>query len=146
MTLITKKAGSTSFENYQPISCMGILPYFISRNEAGFLKDHHICDNVTQAQEFPVIFNCKGTGKWACVTLDFHKAFDSIKWDLIGVALKQMGFDDIFMQLIYSYASTSSLSVIIKGLPREPPLPFAIHHHFGNPQSVVNEDCGIKGA
>lgn len=91
ITLILKKLSSTSLNNDQPISCVGV-PYkilaqilstcltsilldLISANQAGFLKGCRILDNVGLVQEFIYGFNNKSIGRRVCIELDFRMAF-----------------------------------------------------------------------
>lgn len=41
-------------------------------------------------------YNCKNMCRRASITLDFKKAFDMVRWDVIDVSLEIMGFDYIF--------------------------------------------------
>lgn len=73
-----------------------VLLDFISKNKTGFLQSKQINDNVGLAHEFPIGFNNVRTSCRACISLDFKKAFNMIKWDVMDQVLLMMGFDDTF--------------------------------------------------
>lgn len=49
--------------------------------------------------------------------VDFRKACDLVHWDAIAKSLSLMGFDDVFYGLIHTCISSTSFSIIVKGLP-----------------------------
>lgn len=49
--------------------------------------------------------------------LDLEKAFDSIEWRFIGLVLQAINIPDSLLNLIMSYVSSSSLSLLINGTP-----------------------------
>ena len=52
--------------------------------------------------------------------LDFHKAFDSIKWVFIDQILESMDFGRLWCKWIRCYLSAEKMSIIINGSPIKP--------------------------
>lgn len=55
-----------------------------------------IPDVIGLAQEFTNSFNCKSTSRRTCITIDFSKAFDTLRWDAIDATMELMGIDETF--------------------------------------------------
>lgn len=86
-------------------------------NQMAFVKGCRISDAIGLAQKFTQAFNCKSTSRQACITIDFAKAFDTIRWDAIDVVMELMGVDQTFRQLITTCVSTASVSALVEGSP-----------------------------
>lgn len=112
LTLIPKNRTPERLEDYRPISCLGvtykifskilacrlsiILPGIISPNQTTFIRGRRIIDAIGLAQEFTQSFNCKSTSRRVCITIDFSKAFDTIRWDAIDVIMEVIGINETF--------------------------------------------------
>lgn len=94
---------------------MTVLPRLISPNQLAFIKGRRISDAIGLAQEFTQAYNYKSTAIRACITIDFAKAFDTLRWDAIDVVLELMGIDHAFRQMIMSCVSTAS--ALVEGSP-----------------------------
>lgn len=136
LTLIPKVQQPERLEDYRPISCIGIsykffskllatklmaiLPRLISLNQLAFIKGRRISDAIGLAQEFTQGFNWKGTSRRACITIDFVKAFDTLRWDAIEAVLELMGIDYAFRQMVMSCVVTiASVSALVEGSPTQ---------------------------
>lgn len=131
MMLILKVKASTELSDYTSISCVyatykviskilaniitKMLPNFISTNQMTFIKGKWTSDNIGLAQESLIRFLYHGTSRRACISIDFRKAIDTLRWDTIDVAMTKMGFNYIFRQLIRACISLASFSMLVEG-------------------------------
>lgn len=129
LTLIPKIQNPERLEDYRPISCLGviykifskilttrlmnILPTTINTNQTTFIRGRRISDAMGLAQEFTQGFNCRNTSRRACITIDFTKAFDTIRWDAIEVVMELMGIDATFKELVMA-CITINISISIR--------------------------------
>lgn len=135
ITLIPKIVSPERLEDYRPISCLGvayrcfskiiasrlmrILPEIINPNQTAFIRGRRITDAIRLAQEFTQGFNCQSTSRRACITIDFSKAFDMLRWDAIKITMELLGIDETFRRLVMSCVMTASMSALIEGSPTE---------------------------
>lgn len=91
------------------------LPKLISKNQVVFLQGRHIYDNISLCQEFTCGFKSKRGSCRACISEDFTKALDTLRWDVISVALETMGYDRIFRKLVGACLSSSSFVASVDG-------------------------------
>lgn len=87
----------------------------ISENRTVFIKGRHILENISFAQEFFGGFHSKSTPRWAMWSIDFTKAFHTLRWEAIDFVLGTMGIDSAFRELIRSCFSTTSFVVLVEG-------------------------------
>ena len=52
--------------------------------------------------------------------LDFHKAYDFVKWDFVDQVLARIGFGQIWRKWIWGYLSSAKVSIIINNSPSKP--------------------------
>lgn len=76
-------------------------------------------DNVNLASEcFKKLSVNKGKTKWCALKIDMAaKAFDRVEWNYLIMVMKCLGFYNHLCQLVYNCLSTSSLSVLVNGVP-----------------------------
>lgn len=131
LTLIPKKNMSERLEDYHLISCLGvpykilskllvahlmnILSGMIKPNQTTFIRSRRITDAIGLAQEFTQAFNCKSTSRRACITIDFSKAFDTLRWDAIESAMELLGIDKAFREMVMACITTASISALVEG-------------------------------
>lgn len=93
--LILKHYSLTTFNDFHPISCLGVsykviskilanritivLPNFIVENQMAFIKGRIISNHVNLSQEFTQAYNNSNTSQRAFITIDFCKAFDTLR-------------------------------------------------------------------
>lgn len=94
---------------------MVVLSRIISPNQTIFIKGRRITDAIGLAQEFTQSFNCKSTSRRACITTDFAKAFDTLRWEAIDSVMELMGINGTFRQLVTSSVMTASVSALVEG-------------------------------
>lgn len=96
---------------------MSLLSELISANENAFIKGRRITDVIEVAQEFTQSYNCKSMSWSPCITIDFSKAFDTMRWDAIDGVLELLRIYDTFRELVMLYVTTASISTLMEGSP-----------------------------
>lgn len=116
---------------FHPISFIGI-PYgivakillnhlsnqpskLILLNQMTFLRGRNINDNFGYTHEFLTSFNAHATSHYACITIDFRKAFDMSRWDAINESLEWLGFNQIFRDLTQGCLKFVSFFALVEG-------------------------------
>jgi retron-type reverse transcriptase len=88
----------------------------VHKNQYGFLKGRNIQDFLAWAFEF--IHQCVHSKQEILVLkLDFTKAFDTIDHTAMIKIMKQMGFDDKWLQWIKILFSSGKSVVLLNGIP-----------------------------
>ena len=80
-----------------------ILPLLISEHKSASLKGRLITDNILVAFEtlhYMKNHNSGSTGFMA-LKLDMSKAYDRVEWSFLGDVMRQMGFSDKWVSLVY---------------------------------------------
>ncbi|CAH9124930.1 unnamed protein product [Cuscuta epithymum] len=95
-----------------------ILPKIISEEQAGFMQNRDIADQVLIAQEMIHAIDKKVRGSNVVVKLDMAKAFDKLSWKYLFEILLKFGFDNQFVNLIRANLQATYLSIIINGVPQ----------------------------
>ena len=87
-----------------------ILNKIISTDQTGFIRERFIGQNIRLIQD--IIHNSKLHHNAGMILfLDFEKAFDSIEWDFIFLALERMNFGENFINWIKSLYSNPTASI-----------------------------------
>ena len=80
------------------------IPDIIHSDQTGFVKNRYMAVNIRTVQDTIKYLNIKGL-LGILMSIDFEKAFDSIRWDFIIEALKTFNFGENFItwvRLIYT--------------------------------------------
>lgn len=132
LCLIPKDKSPETVHHFRPISlCNTILkilskalvtrirPFLrdlISPFQSSFLAGRSGMDNVIIVQEVIHRFRSfKGSKGAMIIKLDLEKAFDRLKWDFIRKVLTFFNFPPLWIGIIMSIVSTSSLSILLNG-------------------------------
>ena len=96
-----------------------LLPSLISPEQTGVVTGRQILDGIVTAQE--AIHSLKSTKtKGMLIKLDLAKAYDRINWPYLIAILRAYGFDQRWVQWIYSFISTPNFSIMLNGIPSQP--------------------------
>lgn len=106
-TLIPKVEGATDLKDFRPISMVGciykiiakimatrlkrVMPFLVGETQSAFIMGRQILDGALIANEV-VQWAKKNKKEVALMKLDFHKAYDTVKWSFIDQLLEIMGF------------------------------------------------------
>ena len=111
--LLPKKGKDCRFiENNRPITLLNVdyklftsslarrlskvLPDIIHEDQVGFVKDRNIGENLLDV--YTAMSVARGSGKkYAILSLDIYKAFDSVSWKFIKKTLQKVGFPEYFI-------------------------------------------------
>ena len=132
IVLIPKVQGPESIGNYRPISlCNSIykiiskvivarlrpqLENIVSPFQTAFILGRRGTDNVIIVQELiHTIVQAKERKWYMAIKIDLEKAYDRIKWSFIREILFKFNFSDKLIELIMSYISLFSTSLLFNG-------------------------------
>ena len=77
-----------------------ILPYIIKTQQKGFIQGRNIADCTREIYDF--LYECEENDVPGLLLLiDFQKAFDSIAWDFIYLALREFDFPKTIVEWVY---------------------------------------------
>lgn len=77
-----------------------ILPNLISLNLSRFVKVRSTSENIMLAQEIIHQIKKSNIGKNVIVKLDNVKEYDRVAWDYICLVVRNMGFNQIFNDIV----------------------------------------------
>ena len=92
-----------------------ILPALISSNQSGFVKGRSISENIMLAQEIIHQIKKPKIGSNVIIKLDMAKAYDRVSWSYTCLVLRKMGFDEVFIDMIWRIMANNWYSFIING-------------------------------
>lgn len=132
--LLPKKDGAEEPKDFRPISLVhsfaklftkilanrlaSKLQPMLSPNQSAFIKGQFIQDNFMLVQQ-TVRFLHQQKQPRILLKLDISKAFDSVSWSFLLEVLQQLGFGQIWRDIICGLLSTSSTQVLLNGIPGE---------------------------
>lgn len=131
ITLIPKSPNATSISNMRPISLCNVshkiisrilssrlsklLPAIISEEQSGFIKGRLIHSNLALAHDLTTDLHKKGQDNNLIIKLDMSKAYDRISWSYLIRAMRKMGFNEKWCDLIFRCISNGHYSVHWQG-------------------------------
>ncbi|KAH0695796.1 hypothetical protein KY289_013278 [Solanum tuberosum] len=131
LVLLPKIEHPNNFSEFRPISlsnftykiiskilCLRlapILPNLISENQSGFVKGRSISENIMLAQEITHYIKKPQEGDNVVIKLDMAKANDRVSWVFTCIAMRTMGFGEVFIDLLWRTMSNNWYSVIVNG-------------------------------
>ncbi|XP_069145909.1 uncharacterized protein [Solanum lycopersicum] len=92
-----------------------ILPALISSNQSGFVKGRSISENIMLAQEIIHQIKKPNIGSNVIIKLDMAKAYDRVSWSYTCLVLRKMGFDEVFIDMIWRIMANNWYSIIVNG-------------------------------
>lgn len=132
ITLIPKKEGAQSLQEFRPISLIGcvykviskvlakrlskVLEGVISESQSAFIGGRQILDGIVILNE--TIHEAKLRKKKCFIfKIDFEKAYDSVIWDFLDDMMTVLNFDPKWRLWIKACVSSASASVLVNGSP-----------------------------
>lgn len=92
-----------------------ILPQIISLEQSGFTKNRAITDNILLVQELLQKLNHKARGGNVIMKIDLYKAYDRLSRLFLLHVLRQFGFSEPFIDLIWRLICNCWYSVLVNG-------------------------------
>jgi hypothetical protein len=132
ITLIAKVEGAEQVKDFRPISLVhsfaklvtkvlanrlaAKLNDMVSPIQGAFIKGRFIQDNFMLVQHTTRFLHQK---KLSCILLklDISKAFDSVSWPFLLEVMQQLGFGQIWRDIICGLLSSASTQVLLNGIP-----------------------------
>lgn len=124
ITLLDKGKDRCLLKNWRPISLLNVdykiiakaianrftkyLPNLINNNQAGYVKDRNILDNVRTVVDILEYLKEKQL-PGILINVDFEKAFDSLSWTFLQTVLQKFNFGESFrkwIELLYTNISS----------------------------------------
>ena len=84
-----------------------ILQTLISTNQSGFVKGRSIFENIMLAQEIIHQIKKPNIGSNVVIKLDMAKAYDRVSWSYICLVIRKMGFDEVFIDMVWRIMSNN---------------------------------------
>lgn len=150
ITLIPKKDNDRRYlKNWRPISLLNVdykiitkamakrlqqvLSDIIHNDQKAYVKGRNIGDGIRTVDD---IINHSSISriKGAIISLDFQKAFDSLRWEFLNEALEMFGFGEKFRKWIGIFFKNISSTVTNNGFMSE----------YFSPQRGVRQGCCIS--
>ena len=132
VVLIPKIDSAEEFKDFRLISMVGclykviakilarrlkrVMPDLIGEAQSVFVQNRQSLDGVLIANEV-ISWIKKRKKQVALLKLDFHKAYDMVKWSFVDKVLASMGFGTRWCGWIRPCISSISMSVLINGSP-----------------------------
>ncbi|XP_075098066.1 uncharacterized protein LOC142175380 [Nicotiana tabacum] len=131
LALIPKVDSPTNFSKLRPISLSNftsniiskilakrlnpMLGKIISENQSGFFKRRMITENILLAQEIAQNINKNNREGNMIIKLDMAKAYDRMSWNFFMSVVRNFGFSEEWIALIWGLVDEVWYSIIING-------------------------------
>lgn len=87
----------------------------VSPMQSAFIKGRFIQDSFMLVQQTSKLFHHQNQAR-LLLKLDITKAFDSVSWSFLIEVMKQIGFGQIWRDIICGLLASSSTQVLLNGL------------------------------
>nr|XP_018630702.1 uncharacterized protein LOC108947345 [Nicotiana tomentosiformis] len=92
-----------------------ILPMIISLNQSGFIKGESTNENILLTQDIVNNISKPKKGLNLIIKLDMAKSYDRVSWSFLCFMLRQLGFVEVWIYMIYRFISNNRYSLIVNG-------------------------------
>ncbi|XP_060201103.1 secreted RxLR effector protein 78-like [Lycium barbarum] len=129
MVLLKKKDLINTFSFMRPISLSNFVNKIFSRllnerlldflgdilslNQSGFIKGRSIVENVVLTQEIIADIRLRTKTTNVVMELDIAKAYDRVAWLFLTKVLRQMGFSESLIDMVFRIISNNWYSLLI---------------------------------
>ncbi|XP_071905711.1 uncharacterized protein [Coffea arabica] len=129
--LLPKREGACEWKDFRPISLANVsakiiskvlstrinqlLPRLILEFQTGFIPGRGIQDNVLLAQELILDLDKKLRHPNVILKLDMEKAYDRVDWGFLLYMLREFGFKEGVVDLVFRLVSNVWFSVLVNG-------------------------------
>ncbi|XP_027099048.2 uncharacterized protein [Coffea arabica] len=133
VVLIPKVDGASHWREFRPLSLCNVsskvvskilavrisklLPKLISPWQTGFVPGRGIVDNVLLAQELILDLDRRLIDPNLILKLDMEKAYDRVDWSFLLFLLRQYGFEEVVVDLLFRTFSNTWFSILVNGEP-----------------------------
>ena len=131
ISLLAKKEKDRLFlKNWRPISLLNVdykilakapanrltkfLPLLIDEDQTGYVKQRFIGNNIKIIEDI-MIYTKQNNVKGIMLTIDFEKAFDSLKWSYLDKSLENFNFGFKFRSYVKTLYNEICASVLNNG-------------------------------
>ncbi|XP_027124270.2 uncharacterized protein [Coffea arabica] len=129
--LLPKREGACEWKDFRPISLANVsakiiskvlstrinqlLPRLVLEFQTGFIPGRGIQDNVLLAQELILDLDKKLCHPNVILKLDMEKAYDRVDWGFLLYMLREFGFKEGVVDLVFRLVSNVWFSVLVNG-------------------------------
>ena len=130
LSLIFKSGDETNLNNWRPITLLNVdykiitrtlaqrlqkvITKIVSTDQNGYIKSRFIGFSIRQIQDI-IDYAEEGNLEGVLLFLDYQKAFDSIEWNFMNLALEKFGFGHNFINSVKMLYKNANNSIINNG-------------------------------
>jgi hypothetical protein len=130
--MVPKKDGAEQVKDFRPISLVHSIAKLITKilanrlaprlnelvslNQSAFIKGRFIEDNFMLVQHTSRLFHQQRLSR-LLLKLDITKAFDSVSWPFLIEVMQQLGFGQIWRDMVCGLLASSTTQVMLNGFP-----------------------------
>jgi hypothetical protein len=130
--MVPKKEGAEQVKDFRPISLVHSfaklitktlanrlaprLGELVSPNQSAFIKGGFIQDNFMLVQQTSRLFHQQRMSR-LLLKLDITKAFDLVSWPFLIEVMQQLGFGQIWRDIVCGLLASSTTQVMLNGFP-----------------------------
>lgn len=90
-----------------------VMESLVNHFQCSFVPNRNSGDNIIIAQEAIHSIRNKRHGKgWMVIKMDLEKTYDRLNWSFVVDTLRDIGFPESFVNMVYQFISTSNMRVI----------------------------------
>ena len=93
-----------------------IIAKIVGPMQLAFVPSKSITDNILLARDLIHNFHLKKGTPRMCIKLELAKAYDSVRWDFLEVALRCLRFPEKVIKILMECVSDAKFSVLVNGV------------------------------